>query len=187
MRRHSRPALRAAPWRPMRASTPFPTQHRIARYATSSRIASFGLSNCPFPNLQVQDQGHLLAATCENGFLTILDTRKNLPFNLDGDGECMPRANWQAHHNGIFDVAWCKVSHTITARCSMQCAACGRCMYAFHHGPTPLHHGTSGRLAHHYKQRRLEHRDLGHSNGPADWMLRWTPRECQDGMSPPKQ
>ncbi len=55
------------------------------------------------------DNGNLLATACEDGFVTILDASKRLPYNITGEDGAMPRAHWKAHHNAIFDVVWSKV------------------------------------------------------------------------------
>ena len=55
------------------------------------------------------DQGHLLATSCEDGFVSILDASKKLPCYITGEEGSMPRAHWQAHRNAVFDVVWAKV------------------------------------------------------------------------------
>ncbi|GAX84451.1 hypothetical protein CEUSTIGMA_g11871.t1 [Chlamydomonas eustigma] len=55
-----------------------------------------------------ENQGKLLAAACEDGFISILDTHKRLPIFSCGDEEVQPRAHWRAHKNSISELAWSK-------------------------------------------------------------------------------
>eukprot|EP00955_Chlamydomonas_euryale_P043966 352766-Chlamydomonas_euryale.AAC.7 len=70
-----------------------------------------------------QASGQLLAVCCEDGYVTVLDTARQLPSSLAGDASAMPCANWQAHAGAIMDVTWAKVG----------CHACAR-PWAWH-GP----------------------------------------------------
>ena len=55
------------------------------------------------------DHGHLLATSCEDGFVSIIDASKKLPSYITGEEGAMPRAHWQAHRNAVFDVVWAQV------------------------------------------------------------------------------
>ena len=56
---------------------------------------------------QVLHDRKFLAVADEEGYVTILDTTAPAPREIH---EGWPPAQWLAHHNAIFDVAWCKVS-----------------------------------------------------------------------------
>lgn len=62
------------------------------------------------PNSQVYKGGRLLALADEEGYLTIIDTTLPLPSNTFAeDGGPRPAAQWLAHRNAIFDLAWFRV------------------------------------------------------------------------------
>lgn len=57
--------------------------------------------------LQVLQNRKYLAVADEEGYVSVLDTAAPLPRGLHDEGSTP--AQWLAHHNAIFDVAWCKV------------------------------------------------------------------------------
>lgn len=59
-----------------------------------------------------------LAVADEEGYVSILDTTTPTPQEIH-DG--WPPAQWLAHQNAIFDIAWCKVSSLLpTVSCSIE-------------------------------------------------------------------
>lgn len=63
---------------------------------------------CP-PRAQVYNGGKFLAVADEEGFISIMDTAGPLPRSTADDDEPKPRAQWLAHKNAVFDIAWAKV------------------------------------------------------------------------------
>lgn len=58
---------------------------------------------------QVLNHGKLLAIADEEGYISVIDTHaERLPTSLHGDSEVRPKAQWLAHHNTVFDIAWAK-------------------------------------------------------------------------------
>lgn len=57
--------------------------------------------------LQVLQNRKYLAVADEEGYVSVLDTSAPLPRGLHDEGSTP--AQWLAHHNAIFDLAWCKV------------------------------------------------------------------------------
>lgn len=60
---------------------------------------------------QVFNGGKFLALADEEGFVSIVDTAAPLPRSTADDDEPKPRAQWLAHHNAVFDIAWAKVRY----------------------------------------------------------------------------
>jgi hypothetical protein len=88
------------------------------------------------------NQGKWIAVGDEEGYVTILDGTSALPsaFFPSVPGETKTSAQWLAHHNAIFDLAWCQVQsvratanmhidcNTHLKECGLspcQCLACG--------------------------------------------------------------
>ena len=63
---------------------------------------------CAVHAMQILNNRKYLAVADEEGYVSILDTCAALPRGLH-DENGTP-AQWLAHHNAIFDLAWCKVS-----------------------------------------------------------------------------
>lgn len=63
---------------------------------------------CGVHAMQILNNRKYLAVADEEGYVSILDTSAALPRGLH-DEKGTP-AQWLAHHNAIFDLAWCKVS-----------------------------------------------------------------------------
>lgn len=60
---------------------------------------------------QVYNHSKLLAVADEEGYVSVVDTAAPLPTEMADDwGPNKPRAQWLAHRNAVFDVAWCNVS-----------------------------------------------------------------------------
>ena len=57
--------------------------------------------------LQVLQNRKYLAVADEEGYVSVLDTSAPPPRGLHDEGSTP--AQWLAHHNAIFDLAWCKV------------------------------------------------------------------------------
>lgn len=57
------------------------------------------------------NNGKWVAVGDEEGFVSIINAAAPLPRAfLPGDPEApRPQAQWLAHHNAIFDLAWCQV------------------------------------------------------------------------------
>ena len=57
------------------------------------------------------NSGKWVAVGDEEGFVSIINAAAPLPQAfLPGDPEApRPQAQWLAHHNAIFDLAWCQV------------------------------------------------------------------------------
>ena len=73
---------------------------------------SSGPEQSPLPAAQVIEDRQLLALSDEDGWLSCVDTSSALPSRLDDSRtDARPRCQWYAHHNAIFDIAWCKVRH----------------------------------------------------------------------------
>ena len=81
----------------------------------------------------VLKQGQLLAIADEDGYVSIVDTQDGLPSQLQvSEGEdSKVKAQWLAHRNSIYQVAWTK-------------ARLLRCEVAIH---APAHHGHTSRSA----------------------------------------
>jgi len=63
---------------------------------------------------QVLEDRQLLALSDEDGWLSCVDTSSQLPTCLDDSRtDARPRCQWYAHHNAIFDIAWCKVCQAL--------------------------------------------------------------------------
>ena len=58
---------------------------------------------------QVYNDGKFLAVADEEGFISIVDTAAPLPRTTADDEDPKPRAQWLAHKNAVFDIAWAKV------------------------------------------------------------------------------
>ena len=59
---------------------------------------------------QVYNNRTLLAMADEEGYISVLDTSRRLPCSTSFEpGQPGPSAQWLAHRNAIFDIAWCKV------------------------------------------------------------------------------
>lgn len=62
------------------------------------------------PRPQVLHNSKLLAVADEEGWVCIVDTAaERLPSSLHMDAVCSPKAQWLAHQNTVYDVAWAKV------------------------------------------------------------------------------
>jgi hypothetical protein len=72
--------------------------HAAARHQTVLLRCQQVYNNCKF-----------LAVADEEGFISILDTVAPLPRSTADDDEPKPRAQWLAHKNAVFDIAWAKV------------------------------------------------------------------------------
>jgi hypothetical protein len=68
-------------------------------------------------------QGHsgILAVADDDGFLTIINTASSSLVSALRNGPDRPLAQWQAHENSIFDVAWTKVGPGGAWTCQMRC------------------------------------------------------------------
>ena len=57
------------------------------------------------------NDGKWIAVGDEEGFVSIIDGAAQLPkaFRPGNPDEPRPQAQWLAHHNAIFDLAWCQV------------------------------------------------------------------------------
>jgi hypothetical protein len=62
------------------------------------------------------NEGKWIAVGDEEGFVSIINGASQLPKAFrPGDPEApRPQAQWLAHHNAIFDLAWCQVSQPFT-------------------------------------------------------------------------
>ena len=76
--------------------------------------------------LQKLNNRKYLAVADEEGYVSILDTTKPLPRGLHDDNATP--AQWLAHHNAIFDLAWNKVACCCISISS--CIASLRCIPA---------------------------------------------------------
>lgn len=63
----------------------------------------------PLTPTQVYNHGRLLALADEEGYLTIIDTSQALPRSTADEAGPRPSAQWLAHRNAIFDLAWFRV------------------------------------------------------------------------------
>lgn len=64
--------------------------------------------------MQVLQNRKYLAVADEEGYVSVLDTSAPLPRGLHDEGSTP--AQWLAHHNAIFDLAWCKVGMVNTSQ-----------------------------------------------------------------------
>ena len=57
------------------------------------------------------NEGKWIAVGDEEGFVSIVNGAAELPkaFRPGSPDEPRPQAQWLAHHNAIFDLAWCQV------------------------------------------------------------------------------
>ena len=108
--------------------------HNLAAFA--SRAPSH--PTVAFP-VQVYNDCKLLAIADEEGFVSIVDTSAELPTEMADDwGPNKPRAQWLAHRNAVFDIAWCNVRMRLPA-CLPAClavlaVACGQTLWQAHAG-----------------------------------------------------
>ncbi|KDD73535.1 hypothetical protein H632_c2076p0, partial [Helicosporidium sp. ATCC 50920] len=67
-----------------------------------------GLGSPPFAAAfnRVYSGGRLLAIGDEEGYVTVLNTSTPLPSGTGVEGESRPAAQWLAHRNAVFDLAW---------------------------------------------------------------------------------
>ena len=80
----------------------------LANYASNEEF-------CPPFAIQfgkTKRSSHLLAVADEDGYVTISDTREELPQSKDDDHK--PKVRWAAHNNSIFDLAWSHDDRFIT-------------------------------------------------------------------------
>ena len=68
----------------------------------------------PLDAMQVLQNRKYLAVADEEGYVSVLDTSAPLPRGLHDEGSTP--AQWLAHHNAIFDLAWCKVGMVNTSQ-----------------------------------------------------------------------
>ncbi|KAJ9518606.1 hypothetical protein QJQ45_018646, partial [Haematococcus lacustris] len=89
------------------ASGPEPSPPITAQFAqATTRISSCAAH---YPLVQDPSSGKLLAIADQEGFVTILQTDRILPYSvrLDPGGQ-RPRAAWEAHKNLVHDLCWAK-------------------------------------------------------------------------------
>lgn len=69
-------------------------------------------SQCTVLQVPGFNDGKWIAVGDEEGFVSIIDGASRLPQAFrPGDPEApRPQAQWLAHHNAIFDLAWCQVA-----------------------------------------------------------------------------
>jgi hypothetical protein len=75
--------------------------------------------------MQLYNNSKLLAVADEEGFVSIVDTSSELPAEMADDwGPNKPKAQWLAHRNAVFDIAWCNVSRSaaLLQRAGQPCA-----------------------------------------------------------------
>ncbi|KFM25464.1 Denticleless protein-like protein [Auxenochlorella protothecoides] len=63
----------------------------------------------------VYNHGRLLALADEEGYLTIIDTSQALPRSTADEAGPRPSAQWLAHRNAIFDLAWFREDEAMLA------------------------------------------------------------------------
>lgn len=89
-------------------------RRRWALSATSLRPTappSINLAAWSLLALQHYNDCKLLAIADEEGYVSVVDTSCQLPTEMADDwGPSKPRAQWAAHRNAVFDLAWCNVS-----------------------------------------------------------------------------
>lgn len=122
------------------------------------------------PHIQVLNGSKLLAVADEEGWLCVVDTAAGqLPSSLHMDAACAPKAQWLAHQNTIYDIAWAKVrrgrcgSRGVPSSLAQAHAGARRSMQA-HAGArrrvqavacrplVPMHGGPPAPLTHHTTQ-----------------------------------
>ena len=78
-----------------------------------SNCPEFGrdVSNSQAAQVPGFNDGKWIAVGDEEGFVSIIDGAAQLPkaFRPGNPDEPRPQAQWLAHHNAIFDLAWCQV------------------------------------------------------------------------------
>ena len=89
----------------------------------------------PSPAPQVYRDSKLLAVADEEGYVSIVDTASELPTEMSDDWSAnKPRAQWLAHRNAVFDIAWCNVGAAAAAAAAASNeragARAGRCPHA---------------------------------------------------------
>lgn len=58
----------------------------------------------------------------EEGYISVIDTSRKLPYSTALEpGQPGPSAQWLAHRNAIFDIAWCKVGLLMSHCCIIAC------------------------------------------------------------------
>ena len=72
-------------------------------------------------SMQVLHDRKYLAVADEEGYVSVLDTSAPLPRGLHDEGSTP--AQWLAHHNAIFDLAWCKVGAKLIPPLTAICAS----------------------------------------------------------------
>ena len=122
--------------------------------------------------MQVLNGGKFLAIGDEEGYISIINTATQLPTytNDEGASAVKPAAQWEAHKNAIFDVAWARVRasscHSVLPLCSSPgrpsnpSAACFHDAQCIHH----WQHTTTASL--HAAQVHLEHCLVHHPTHP---------------------
>ena len=65
------------------------------------------------------NDGKWIAVGDEEGFVSIVNGAAELPkaFRPGNPDEPRPQAQWLAHHNAIFDLAWCQVYSSCKQAC----------------------------------------------------------------------